>query len=199
LLYAQLRLLNLISTKDLQEFRQMDSLTPGHPEYLHTKGVESTTGPLGQGIATAVGIAMAEAHLASKFEEIDHYTYVLCGDGDLEEGVANEALSLAGRQKLNKLIILHDSNDIQLDTDVAKTFNENIKNKMIALNFEHILVKENTPEKIDLALKKAKKSTKPTFIQIKTTIGDGAPGQGTTKVHGAPLGVGINELRKNLK
>ncbi len=198
LLYAQLRLLNLISTDDLKQFRQLNSITPGHPEYLHTKGVESTTGPLGQGIATGIGMAIAEAHLSSKFKEINHYTYILCGDGDLQEGVANEALSLAGHQKLSKLIILHDSNDIQLDTPVKKTFNENLKMKMEALNFQYILVAKNNVENIDLAIKKAKKSTKPTFIEIKTIIGDGAPGQGTSSVHGAPLGKGIVELKKHL-
>ena len=198
LLYAQLRLLKLISTNDLKNFRQLNSVTPGHPEYLHTKGVEATTGPLGQGIAIGVGMAMAEAHLSQKFKEINHYTYVLCGDGDLQEGVANEALSFAGHQQLNKLIILHDSNNIQLDTPVKKTFSENLKKKMEALNFEYIFVENNNVKNIDFAIKKAKKSNKPSFIEIKTTIGDGAPGQGTCCVHGAPLGKGINELKKHL-
>ena len=197
LLYAQLRLLKLISTEDLKNFRQIDSLTPGHPEYLHTKGVEATTGPLGQGIAISVGLALSQSHLESKFPEIDHYTYVLCGDGDLQEGVANEALSLAGRLQLNKLIILHDSNDIQLDTEVNKTFNENLKMKFNALKFNYIRVNNNVKE-IDNAIKAAKKSLKPTFIEIKTIIGEGSTNQGTTKVHGAPIGKDIEKLKENL-
>ncbi|WP_236630723.1 1-deoxy-D-xylulose-5-phosphate synthase N-terminal domain-containing protein [Mycoplasma sp. ATU-Cv-508] len=120
LLYAQLRIMGLISEKDLKKFRQLGSLTPGHPEHGLTLGVEATTGPLGQGIAVGVGLAIAEAHLASRFKEINHFTYVLCGDGDLQEGVAMEALSLAGHQKLSRLIVIHDSNDVQLDTHVKE-------------------------------------------------------------------------------
>ena len=197
LLYAQLRILKLINEDDLKNFRQLDSITPGHPEYLHTRGVEATTGPLGQGISIAVGIAISQSHLESKFPEINHHTYVLCGDGDLQEGVANEALSLAGRLQLNKLIILHDSNDIQLDTEVKKTFNENLKMKFTALNYNYIRV-ENNVKDIDNAIKSAKKSLKPTFIEIKTIIGEGSPNAGTTKVHGAPLGKDIDKLKETL-
>ena len=198
LLYSQLRLLGLISTEDLMNFRQLGSRTPGHPEFGHTPGVESTTGPLGQGIATSVGVALAEAHLSAKFKEIDHYTYVLCGDGDLQEGVAMEAMSFAGRQRLNKLIILHDSNDIQLDTEVNKVFKEDLITRMDAIGWNYIFVKHNTVEAIDAALEKAKKSTKPTFIEVKTIIGEDAPKQGTSAVHGAPIGEGIKDVKEAL-
>ena len=199
LLYSQLRLLGLLSEADLRKFRKLGSLTPGHPEYGHTIGVESTTGPLGQGIGVAVGIAIAESHLSSKFNEIDHFTYVVCGDGDLQEGVSYESLSIAGRLKLKKLIVIHDSNNIQLDSPVSKTFNENIKLRMGSIGFEYILVEKNTIKEIDKAIKKAKKSTKPTFIEVKTTIGDGTPLAGTSKVHGAPLSLeSIDFLKEHL-
>lgn len=198
LLYAELRLLGLISEDDLRNFRQLGSITPGHPEYGMTPGVESTTGPLGQGIGIGVGLAVAEESLRARFNEVDHYTYVLCGDGDLQEGVAMESLSFAGQQKLNKLIILHDSNDIQLDTPVKEVFNDNLKNRMEAINFNYILVKENTVDAIDAAITNAKKSDKPTFIEVKTVIGDGSTKQGTSDVHGAPLGDDIETVKKNL-
>ncbi|MGY6172472.1 transketolase [Candidatus Mycoplasma pogonae] len=198
LLYAELRLLNLITQADLENFRQLDSLTPGHPEYGHTKGVEATTGPLGQGIATAVGLAIAEKHLNAKFPEINHYTYVLCGDGDLQEGVANEALSLAGHFQLNKYIVLYDSNDIQLDTAVAAVSTENWKQKVEAMGFDYQLVTEATVEKLDVAIAKAKQSLKPSFIEVKTIIGHNAPKAGTSAVHGAPLGADFTVLKQNL-
>ncbi|NQZ28993.1 MAG: transketolase [Mycoplasmatales bacterium] len=198
LLYAQLRLLGLISQKDLENFRQLDSLTPGHPEYKHTKGVEATTGPLGQGIAMAVGMAIAEESLRAKFSEIDHYVYVICGDGDLQEGVANEALSFAGKQQLSKLIVIHDSNDVQLDTDVKEVFNEDIKGKMEALGFFYQLVETNTVAAIDKAIIAAKSSTKPSFIEVKTIIGEGATKEGTSAVHGAPLGEDFDTVKKSL-
>lgn len=187
LLYSQLRLLGLVETEDLKQFRKLKSLTPGHPEYGHTKGVEATTGPLGQGIATAVGVALGETSLAANFKEIDHYTYVLCGDGDLEEGVAMESMSFAGHNKLNKLIVLHDSNDIQLDTPVKYVFSENLKMRMEAIGWNYQRV-NNTIDEIDEALTKAKNSDKPSFIEVKTIIGEGTNKEGTTSVHGAPLG-----------
>lgn len=187
LLYSQLRLLGLIEQSDLENFRQLDSLTPGHPEYGHTLGVEATTGPLGQGIATAAGLALAEKHLSAKFSEIDHFTYVLCGDGDLQEGVSYEALSLIGFLKLNKYILIHDSNDIQLDTKVDKVFAENMKMRLESLGFDYQLVENPTIENIDAAITKAKQSSKPSFIEVKTIIGEGAQGAGTSAVHGAPL------------
>ena len=197
LLYAELRLLGLISDEDLKNFRQLGSITPGHPEYGMTPGVEATTGPLGQGIGIGVGLALAEESLRSRFNEVDHYTYVLCGDGDLQEGVAMESLSFAGQQKLSKLIILHDSNDIQLDTPVKEVFSDNLKQRMEAINFEYIKV-ENTVSAIDKAISIAKKSNKPTFIEVKTIIGEGSTNQGTSAVHGSPLGDDINHLKETL-
>ena len=187
LLYSQLRLLGLITTEDLKEFRKLKSLTPGHPEYGHTKGVEATTGPLGQGIATAVGIALGETSLSARFKEIDHYTYVICGDGDLQEGVAMESMSFAGHNKLNKLIVLHDSNDIQLDTPVNHVFSENLKMRLEAIGWDYQKVNNNI-EEIDQAITKAKNSDKPSFIEVKTIIGEDTNKAGTTSVHGAPLG-----------
>ncbi|WKX02210.1 transketolase [Candidatus Mycoplasma mahonii] len=198
LLYAQLRILDFISKEDLINFRQLGSLTPGHPEYGHTKGVDATTGPLGQGIAMSVGVAVAEAHLHAKFSEINHYTYVICGDGDLQEGVAMESMSFAGHQQLSKLIVLHDSNDIQLDTPVKNVFSENLELRMKAINWEYILVKENTVEAIDAAINQAKTSNKPSFIEVKTIIGEGASNQGTSAVHGAPLGDDFAIVKKAL-
>lgn len=198
LLYSQLHLLGLASNQDLASFRQVGSKTPGHPEYGFLDGIEATTGPLGQGIAMAVGIAIGEESLRSRFSEVNHYTYVLCGDGDLQEGVANEALSLAGFQQLSKLIIIFDSNDVQLDTLVNKVFNENLSQKITAMGFDYQLVINNTIEEIDEAITKAKKSNKPSFIEVKTIIGDGAKDAGTSKVHGAPLGDDFINVKKVL-
>ena len=182
-----------ISISDLEVFRNF-SKTPGHPERSLEDGIETTSGPLGQGIANAVGVAIAEAHLSKKFNQknskiINHNTYVFCGDGDLQEGISYEALSLAGHLKLNKLIVLFDSNDIQLDGKVSSSFSENTKMKMEAMGFNYILVKDGmNPSKIDEAINKAKKSTnKPTFIEFKTTIGFGTSLSGTSEVHGKPL------------
>ena len=182
-----------ISISDLEMFRNF-SKTPGHPERSLEDGIETTSGPLGQGIANAVGLAIAEAHLSEKFNQknskiINHNTYVFCGDGDLQEGISYEALSLAGHLKLNKLIVLFDSNDIQLDGKVSSSFSENTKMKMEAMGFNYILVKDGmNPSKIDEAINKAKKSTnKPTFIEFKTTIGFGTSLSGTSEVHGKPL------------
>ena len=198
LLYSQLRLIGLIKDEDLKNFRQYKSITPGHPEYGLADGVEATTGPLGQGIANGIGIALAQESLKSRFSEIDHFTYVLCGDGDLQEGVAMEAMSFAGYQQLSKLIILHDSNDIQLDTAVDKVFRENLKMRVEAVGFDYQIVTENTVEAIDKAITKAKSSSKPSFIEIKTIIGDGAQKQGTSAVHGAPLGDDFENVKKKL-
>jgi len=182
-----------ISISDLEMFRNF-SKTPGHPERSLEDGIETTSGPLGQGIANAVGLAIAEEHLSEKFIQedskiINHNTYVFCGDGDLQEGISYEALSLAGHLKLNKLIVLFDSNDIQLDGKVSSSFSENTKMKMEAMGFNYILVKDGmNPSKIDEAINKAKKSTnKPTFIEFKTTIGFGTSLSGTSEVHGKPL------------
>lgn len=194
LLYATLYMAGFnITMDDLKNFRKLGSITPGHPEYKKTPGVDATTGPLGQGLATAVGMAMAEAHLRNKFKSkknlIDHYTYALVSDGDLMEGETYEAASLAGTLKLNKLIVLYDSNNICLDGETKKTFNDNVSMRFIATGWNVITVPdgENYVE-IDKAITEAKKSTdKPTLIEIKTIIGKYSKLEGTSLVHGKPL------------
>ncbi|WP_342252390.1 transketolase [Spiroplasma endosymbiont of Amphibalanus improvisus] len=205
LLYSMLHLSGFeISINDLQQFRQLGSITPGHPESHLTPGVDVTTGPLGQGFAMAVGQALAEVKLANQFNSkdialFDHYTYALCGDGDLQEGVTQESLSLAGHWKLNKLIVLFDSNDVQLDNMVNVAQSENIKQRFEAANWEHILVKDgNDIDEINKAIEKAKASNKPSLIEVKTQIGYGATKAGTPAVHGAPIGEDIVNLRKAL-
>lgn len=205
LLYSLLHLSGFkLELEDLKNFRQWESKTPGHPEYRYTDGVDATTGPLGQGIAMAVGMAMAERHLEAKYNKdgfpvVDHYTYALCGDGDLMEGVASEAASYAGHQQLGRLVVLYDSNDISLDGDLDKSFSENVKQRFEAYGWEHLLVKDgNDTAEILAAIEKAKQNTsQPTMIEVKTVIGFGAPNAGTSKVHGAPLGdEGILEAKK---
>ena len=194
-----------VSIEDIKNFRQLGN-TPGHPEYGHTDGVETTSGPLGQGISNAVGMAIAETHLAAKFNKpnyniIDHYTYVICGDGDLQEGVALEAVSLAGRLGLGKLIVLFDSNDIQLDGEVSLAFNENTKKKFEAMDWQHILVEDgNDLNAIHRAINKAKKEeNKPSIIEVKTKIGYKTSFEGTSKVHGSPIGSDeADKLREKL-
>ncbi|ODJ62305.1 transketolase [Brochothrix thermosphacta] len=204
LLYSLLHLSGFkLSIEDLKNFRQWDSLTPGHPEFGHTDGVEATTGPLGQGIGMAVGFAMAERHLAGmynkdKFNVVDHYTYALCGDGDLMEGVSAEAVSMAGHEQLDKLIVLYDSNDISLDGDLDRSFSESVQKRFDSYNWQHLLVKDgNDLAEIEAAIAEAKaNTTQPTIIEIKTVIGFGSPKQGTSAVHGAPLGSeGISETK----
>ncbi|WP_341931905.1 transketolase [Streptococcus pluranimalium] len=196
LIYSLLHLSGYdVSMEDIKSFRQFGSKTPGHPEVNHTDGVEATTGPLGQGIANAVGMAMAEAHLAAKYNKpdfniVDHYTFALNGDGDLMEGVSQEAASLAGHLKLGKLVLLYDSNDISLDGPTSKAFTEDVKGRFEAYGWQHLLVEDgNDLEAIAKAIEEAKaESEKPTIIEIKTIIGYGAKNQGTSAVHGAPLG-----------
>ncbi|EGO2574852.1 transketolase [Enterococcus faecalis] len=196
MLYSLLHLSGYnVTIDDLKNFRQWDSKTPGHPEVHHTDGVEATTGPLGQGIAMAVGMAMAEAHLAATYNRdsfpiMDHYTYAICGDGDLMEGVSQEASSMAGHMKLGKLIVLYDSNDISLDGPISKAFTENVGARYEAYGWQHILVKDgNDLDEIEAAIEAAKAETdKPTLIEVKTVIGYGAPKEGTSSVHGAPIG-----------
>lgn len=193
-----------VQTEDLKNFRQWGSRTPGHPEVHDTDGVEATTGPLGQGIAMAVGMAMSEAHLAATYNQedfpiVDHYTYAICGDGDLMEGISHEASSMAGHMKLNKLIVLYDSNDISLDGPTSKSFTENVGARFEAYGWQHLLVKDGRDlNAISAAIEAAKKETsKPTLIEIKTVIGFGAPNEGTSSVHGAPLGIeGIQAAKK---
>lgn len=196
LLYATLHLAGYnVSIEDAMEFRQLHSKTPGHPEYRHTEGVDATTGPLGQGIAMAVGSAIAENYLRATFNRdelsvVDHYTYALCGDGDLQEGVTLEALSLAGHLGLERLIILFDSNDIQLDGPTGNATSENIQMKMESMGFDYQLVDDaNDVLAVSIAIEKAKHVNKPSFIEIKSVIGYGSSKQGTSATHGAPLGL----------
>lgn len=201
LLYSLLHVSGSLELEEVKNFRQWDSKTPGHPEFNHTDGVEVTTGPLGQGFAMSVGMAMAEKHLAGKFnqdnyEVVDHYTYVLASDGDLMEGISHEAASLAGHLKLDKLITLYDSNDISLDGDLDKAFSENVKNRFESYGWSYILVEDgNDLEAIDKAITEAKSLQGPTLIEVKTVIGYGAPNKaGTNGAHGAPLGEEEREL-----
>lgn len=205
LLYSLLHLSGYdVTIEDLKSFRQFKSRTPGHPEVLDTDGVEATTGPLGQGVAMAVGMAMAEAHLAAKFNKegfniIDHYTYSLVGDGDIMEGISHEAASLAGHLGLGKLIVLYDSNDISLDGDLDRSFSDNTQKRFEAYNWEVIRVEDgNDLAEIRKAITKAKENTEqPTLIEIKTIIGYGSPNKSNSSAsHGAPLGADEVRLTK---
>lgn len=200
LLYATLYMAGFpIELNDLESFRQFGSITPGHPEYGITKGVDISTGPLGQGIASSVGMAIGEAYLSNYFGKdiINHYTYVLCGDGDLMEGVSYEALSLAGKLSLNKLIVLYDSNNITLDGELSNATIENTKLRFESIGWNYILVSDGEDTaSIDAAIVKAKASDRPTIIEVKTTIGKFSKYQGTSKVHGSPLD---EEDIKNIK
>lgn len=196
LLYSLLHLSGFqVSMDDLKQFRQWGSCTPGHPEVELTDGVDASSGPLGQGIPMAVGMAMTEAFLATKYNKkdypvIDHYTYVLCGDGDMQEGVTYEASSLAGHLSLGKLIVLYDANNVTLDGPLNYSFSEDVKKRYESMNWQVICVQDgNDYEAIAKAIKKAKKEVyKPTLIIVNTIIGFGSRNQGTSKVHGAPLG-----------
>jgi len=205
LLYSLLHLSGYaLSIEDLKQFRQWQSKTPGHPEYKHTPGIDATTGPLGQGIASAVGLAIAEQHLAAVYNQpgmpvIDHFTYAICGDGDLMEGISYEAASLAGHLKLGKLIVLYDSNDISLDGELHMSFSENVEQRFGAQGWQYIRVEDgNDCEQISQALKLAKADlTKPALIEIKTTIGFGSPNKaGKSASHGSPLGSAEAKLTK---
>lgn len=196
LLYSLLHLSGFqVSMDDLKQFRQWGSCTPGHPEVELTDGVDASSGPLGQGIPMAVGMAMAEAFLATRYNKkdypvIDHYTYVLCGDGDMQEGVTYEASSLAGHLSLGKLIVLYDANNVTLDGPLNYSFSEDVKKRYESMNWQVICVQDgNDYEAVAKAIKKAKKEVyKPTLIIVNTIIGFGSRNQGTSKVHGAPLG-----------
>ncbi|CAG5331296.1 transketolase [Streptococcus pneumoniae] len=197
LLYALLHLSGFedVSMDEIKSFRQWGSKTPGHPEFGHTAGIDATTGPLGQGISTATGFAQAERFLAAKYNRegyniFDHYTYVICGDGDLMEGVSSEAASYAGLQKLDKLVVLYDSNDINLDGETKDSFTESVRDRYNAYGWHTALVENGTDlEAIHAAIETAKASGKPSLIEVKTVIGYGSPNkQGTNAVHGAPLG-----------
>ena len=203
LLYSMLHLCGYkVSMDDLKQFRQIDSLTPGHPEYGWTDGVDATSGPLGQGISQAVGMAMAEQMVNKLYtfgdDVCNHYTYALCGDGCLQEGISQEAISLAGHLKLNKFILLYDANQVTLDGALDLSFSEQVKARFLASEWDVIEVADgNDIDAIDAAISKAKKSKdKPTMIMIHTIIGFGSAKQGTNKVHGNPLGA---EDGKNAK
>lgn len=197
LLYGLLHLSGFedVTIDEIKSFRQWGSKTPGHPEFGHTTGVDATTGPLGQGISTATGFAQAERYLAAKYNRdgfpiFDHYTYVICGDGDLMEGVSAEAASYAGLQKLEKLIVLYDSNDINLDGETKDAFTENVRARYDAYGWHTDLVTDGTDvDAIFAAIEKAKTAGKPSLIEIKTVIGYGSPNKaGSNAAHGAPLG-----------
>lgn len=183
-----------LTMDDLKNFRKLGSLTPGHPEYGHTKGVDATTGPLGQGIAMAVGMAIAEEKLAALYNKddlklVDHYTYTIVGDGCLMEGISNEASSLAGTLKLKKLIALYDSNSISIEGSTDLAFSENVRKRYEALGWDTFLVEDgNDLDAINKAVEEAKKTDKPSLIEIKTKIGFGSPLAGSEKTHGSPLG-----------
>ena len=207
LIYTLLHLFGYdLSMDELKNFRQMGSMTPGHPEYGMTVGVETTTGPLGQGISNAVGMAIAERHLAGNFNKtghrvIDHYTYVIAGDGDLMEGVSSEACSLAGHLKLGKLIVLYDDNNITIDGGTDISFTEDVGKRFEAYGWDVISVHDgNDLESISDAIEKARiDTTKPTLIKVKTVIGYGSPNKaGTSGVHGSPLGEDELRLTKEL-
>ncbi|WP_420818185.1 transketolase [Paenibacillus ginsengarvi] len=196
LLYSLLHLSGYaVSLDDLKSFRKLNSKTPGHPEYGHTDGVDATTGPLGQGLAMAVGMAMAEAHLAAKFNQagfpvVDHHTYALVGDGCLMEGISYEAMSMAGHMKLGKLIVLYDSNDISLDGDLNLSFGEQMQKRAESALWQYIRVEDgNDIGAIEAAIAAAKQNeAQPTLIEVRTVIGYGSKAAGTNKVHGVPLG-----------
>ncbi len=197
-----------IDIEELKHFRELNSLTPGHPEYRVTPGVDATTGPLGQGIGMAVGMALAERYLRSivKAEDndsnlIDYYTYCLCSDGDLMEGVSYEALSFASSQKLNKLILLYDANEVSLDSKTDITFNEDIDDRFNALGFNVIHVDDGGDYlAVSKAIKKAKKSDKPSIVVCHTIIGEGSSLEGTNSVHGKPLAKeDLSNIKNNLK
>ncbi|MFC7060320.1 transketolase [Halobacillus seohaensis] len=197
LLYSLLHLSGYnVTIDDLKSFRQWGSKTPGHPEFGHTDGVEATTGPLGQGLAMSTGLAMAEAHLAAKYNRdqynvVDHYTFAICGDGDLMEGVSSESASLAGHLGLGKLIVLYDSNDISLDGDLDRSFSESVEKRYEAYGWQVIRVEDGTnTEEITKAIEQAKQNNEqPTMIEVKTVIGYGSPNKsGKSASHGAPLG-----------
>ena len=195
-----------ISKEDLKNFRQLGYKTPGHPEYGHTPGVETTTGPLGQGIANAVGMALAEAHLAAIFNRenfpvVDHYSYALCGDGCLEEGISYEACSFAGSHKLGKLILFYDDNDITIEGNTDCTFTEDVPARFKAQGWQVLKVDDaNDMDALKRAVKKAKaEKDKPSLIVCKTVIGFGSPLAGSESCHGSPLGAeNLEKMKENL-
>ena len=207
LLYSLLHLFNYdVSMEDIKNFRQLGSKTPGHPEFGHTPGVEATSGPLGQGQAMGVGMALAESHLAAKFNKegyniVDHYTYVLDGDGSMMEGITNEAASFAGTNKLSKLIVLYDSNNITIEGDTDIAFKESVRGRYEALGWDTFLVEDgNDLEEIAKTIEEAKKTDKPALIEIITKIGYGTCKEGSASSHGSPIGEeGIKEFKEKFE
>ncbi len=204
LLYATLYMSGFdISLDELKEFRKIDSKLPGHPEYKKTPGVDMTTGMLGNGLATAVGMAIAESRLESEYGKdlINFNTYVLCSDGDLEEGISYEATSIAGNLKLNRLIVLYDSNDVSLDGNIKNTFTDNIEMRFTSLGWNYIKVSDGEDvDAIDKAISEAKKSDSPSLIEIKTTIGKYSKNEGSNLVHGGDLDDDdISSIKEKLK
>ncbi|MDQ6420335.1 transketolase [Paenibacillus sp. LHD-117] len=210
LLYSLLHLSGYaLPMEELQNFRQWGSLTPGHPEFGHTAGVDATTGPLGQGVAMAVGMAMAEAHLAAVYNKegynvIDHFTYSICGDGDLMEGISHEAASLAGHLQLGKLVVLYDSNDISLDGELNLSYSETVQKRFEGYGWQVLRVADgNDLGALTKAIAEAKADTsKPTLIEVKTVIGFGSPNKGGkgghAGPHGSPLGADETKLTKQV-
>ncbi|MHA0042597.1 transketolase [Deinococcus sp. PEB2-63] len=206
LIYSLLHLTGYdLSLDELKNFRQWGSKTPGHPEFFHTPGLDATTGPLGQGAAMTVGMAMAEAHLAARYNRpefpiFDNHTYAILGDGDLQEGVNHEAAALAGHLRLNKLIWLHDDNQVQLDTATFKAESDDVAARYVAYGWNVLKVADgNDLDQIRAAVKEAQTSDRPTLIQVRTVIGFGSPRAGTSKAHGEPLGAeGVAETKAAL-
>src|SRR3984885_2605201 len=207
LLYSVLHLTGYkVSIEDLQQFRQYGSITPGHPEYGDTDGVEVTTGPLGQGFAMGVGMAIAEKHLSAIYNRpgyniVDHYTYVMCGDGDLMEGVSHEAASLAGTLRLGKMIYLYDDNLVSLDGPTELSFTEDVTERFEGYHWHVQMVDNgNDLDAISAAIKIAQGVTdKPSLIRVRTVIGYGSPKAGTNKAHGEALGAeAVKATKKNL-
>lgn len=204
LIYSLLHLFGCgLTMDDIKAFRSWGSKTPGHPEYGHTEGVETTTGPLGSGISQAVGMALAERYLASyfnrdKFKVVDHYTYVIAGDGCLMEGISSEACSFAGHQKLNKLIVLYDDNNITIDGNTDIAFTEDVTMRYKSYGWNVLTVKDgNDMDEIAAAIRRAKRSSKPTLIRVKTIIGFGCATKfGTSGIHGSPAGVDEIKISK---
>lgn len=189
-IYSVLHFAGLLSLDDIKAFKTKDSKTPGHPEYEHDNFIDASTGPLGQGAAMAVGMAIAEKYLNAKFAKLpgllDHHTYAVVGDGDIQEGIVYEAMSLAGKLQLNKLIFLHDSNDYQLDSKVDLVFTEDLKKRMESMQWNYLKTSNDVAE-ISKAIEAAKKSNKPTYIEVKTIIGEGVHTQASNKAHSMAL------------
>ncbi len=206
LIYSLLHLTGYdMPLEDLKNFRQWGSKTPGHPEFFHTPGLDATTGPLGQGAAMTVGMAMAEAHLAARYNRdgfpiFNNHTYAILGDGDLQEGINHESAALAGHLRLNKLIWLHDDNQIQLDTPTEKAESEDTAQRFRAYGWNVLKVQDgNNLDEIRAAIRDAQGSDRPTLIQVRTVIGFGSPRAGTSKAHGEPLGdEGVAETKRAL-